>query len=157
MVRRSSCAPSLASSPATSLLTVDQSDLDRLHDHVKEKYGRVDVIFANAGSGVLGPVEGVTESDFDRTVVRTWTTDLAPCSIRVNALAPGNIETQILLKTGMSQETVDGVFEHIRQQIPLKRHGQSDEIAKPALFLASDDSSYVTGIELTVDGGWAQV
>jgi len=183
-------------------------DLDRLRDHVERRHGRVDVLFANAGGGALGPLAHTSEADFDLTVdtnlkgtfftvqkllpwmaaggsiilntsvagsqgrpglsvyaatkaalrsfARTWTAELKERGIRVNALAPGHIDTDILLRAGLTRLQVDAVNEQVRQQIPLARLGTADDIAKAALFLASDDSSYVTGIELAVDGGWAQ-
>jgi NAD(P)-dependent dehydrogenase (short-subunit alcohol dehydrogenase family) len=62
-----------------------------------------------------------------------------------------------MVKSGLTEETVQGINEHVLTLVPLGRLGTGQDIAGPALFLASDDSSYVTGIELTVDGGWAQV
>lgn len=184
-------------------------DLDRLHDHLKSRYGRVDVIFANAGLGKITPFGQVTEEDYDQTFdvnvkglfftvqkllplipdggsvilnasiaaskgmeafsvysatkaavrsfARSWTNDLKARKIRVNTLSPGPIETPILGKAGLSEEQVSQFKEGLVQQVPLGRIGHADEIAKPALFLASDDSSYITGIELTVDGGMAQI
>jgi NAD(P)-dependent dehydrogenase (short-subunit alcohol dehydrogenase family) len=185
------------------------SDLDRLHDHVKAKYGRVDVIFANAGLGSLAPIDQVTEAHFDetfnvnvkgtyftvqkllplvpdggsiilnasiasstgmeafsvysatkaavRSLARTLTADLKARKIRVNAISPGPIDTPIFGKTGLTDEQIEGFKSGIASQVPLGRIGLSEEIAKPVLFLASDDSSYVSGIELAVDGGMAQV
>lgn len=92
-----------------------------------------------------------------RSFARTWTTDLKARRIRVNALAPGQIDTEIMRTAGLTQAQVDGLIAQVVPQIPLGRMGEAAEIAKVALFLASDDSSYVTGIELTVDGGWVQV
>jgi NAD(P)-dependent dehydrogenase (short-subunit alcohol dehydrogenase family) len=92
-----------------------------------------------------------------RSFARTLTTDLKERHIRVNALAPGHTATEIMLKTGLTREQVDGINAEIQKHVPAGRIGTGDEIGKAALFLASDDSSYVTGIELTVDGGWAQV
>jgi NAD(P)-dependent dehydrogenase (short-subunit alcohol dehydrogenase family) len=93
-----------------------------------------------------------------RSFARSWTTDLKARGIRVNALAPGQIDTDIMrTAAGLTQEQVDGFVAQVVPLIPVGRPGRPDEIAKAALFLASDDSSYVTGIELTVDGGWIQV
>jgi NAD(P)-dependent dehydrogenase (short-subunit alcohol dehydrogenase family) len=185
------------------------SDLDKLHDHIKAKYGRVDILFANAGVGSLSPLDQVTEAQFDdtfninvkgtffaaqkllplipeggsiilnasiaatkgfeafsvysatkaavRSFARTWTTDLKARKIRVNAISPGPIDTPIFGKSGMTAEEVDGFKSGIVQMVPLGRIGLSDEIARAVLFLASDDSSFISGIELTVDGGTAQV
>ncbi|WP_250537198.1 glucose 1-dehydrogenase [Caballeronia sp. AZ10_KS36] len=185
------------------------SDLDKLHDHVKAKYGRVDIIFANAGLGSFAPIDQVTEAHFDetfnvnvkgtyftvqkllplvpdggsiilnasiasstgmeafsvysatkaavRSLARTLTADLKARKIRVNAISPGPIDTPIFGKAGLTDEQIEGFKSGIAAQVPLGRIGLSEEIAKPALFLASDDSSYISGIELTVDGGMAQV
>ena len=75
----------------------------------------------------------------------------------MNTISPGPIETPIFGKSGLTEEQVAGFKAGIVTQVPLARMGHVDEIAKPALFLASDDSSYITGIELTVDGGMSQV
>jgi NAD(P)-dependent dehydrogenase (short-subunit alcohol dehydrogenase family) len=75
----------------------------------------------------------------------------------VNALAPGHTATDIMQKVGISQDQIDEINTNIQTQVPAGRIGTGDDIAKAALYLASDESSYVTGIELTVDGGWAQV
>lgn len=92
-----------------------------------------------------------------RSFARSWTTDLKGRKIRVNAISPGPIETPIFGKMGLTESQLKGFSESIVSQVPLGRMGRSDEIAKAALFLASDDSSYITGIELTVDGGMIQV
>jgi len=185
------------------------SDLDKLHDHVAKKYGRVDIVFANAGIGEFVPFGQVTEEQFDRvfdinvkgvfftvqklldlipdggsvilngsiagykgiaaasaysatkaslrSFARTWTTDLKARKIRVNVISPGPIDTPILSKSGLTADQIAGFKSQMAQQVPLGRIGDSIEIAKPALFFASDDSSFVTGVELTVDGGMAQV
>jgi len=184
-------------------------DLDRLFTVIEEKYGRLDVVFANAGFGEVAPFGQVTEDQFDRqfatnvkglfftvqkalpllrdgasiilnasiaatkgmealstysatkaavrSFARTWTTDLKARRIRVNSLSPGPIETPIFGKMGLSEAQADGFKQALPGMVPLGRIGSSDEIAKAALFLASDDSSYVTGIDLVVDGGMAQV
>jgi NAD(P)-dependent dehydrogenase (short-subunit alcohol dehydrogenase family) len=92
-----------------------------------------------------------------RSFARTWTVDLQPRHIRVNAISPGPIDTPILNNLGMSKEDLNQLKTNLTAGVPLGRMGQSEEIAKAALFLASEDSSFVTGIELFVDGGLAQV
>jgi NAD(P)-dependent dehydrogenase (short-subunit alcohol dehydrogenase family) len=92
-----------------------------------------------------------------RSFARTWTTDLKARKIRVNTISPGPIDTPILETTGLSQGELDQLKTTLASMVPLGRMGRADEIAKAALFLASDDSSFVTGIELFVDGGQAQV
>jgi NAD(P)-dependent dehydrogenase (short-subunit alcohol dehydrogenase family) len=187
----------------------NMADLDRLFAAISSKYGRLDVLFANAGFGEVSPLASVTEDQFDRqfatnvkglfftvqkalpllrdgasiilnssianykgmeslsvysatkaavrSFARTWTSDLKARKIRVNSLSPGPIETPIFGKMGLNQEQADGFKQALPGMVPLGRMGSSDEIARVALFLASDDSSYVTGIDLTVDGGMAQV
>jgi NAD(P)-dependent dehydrogenase (short-subunit alcohol dehydrogenase family) len=185
------------------------SDLDRLAAHIKTNYGKVDIIFANAGIGKVTPLDQVSEAEFDhifgvnakglfftvqkllplvpdggsiilnasiaasmglhgfsvysatkaavRSFSRSWTDELKGRKIRVNTLSPGLIDTPIIGKGGMTEEQIIEFKTTMTARIPLGRIGESDEIAKAVLFLASDDSSFVTGIELTVDGGHNQV
>jgi NAD(P)-dependent dehydrogenase (short-subunit alcohol dehydrogenase family) len=86
-----------------------------------------------------------------RSFARTWTNDLKKRKIRVNVISPGPIDTGSLV--GMPKEVKDAFV----SLIPMGRIGQPEEIARAALFLASDDSSFVTGVELCVDGGLAQI
>jgi NAD(P)-dependent dehydrogenase (short-subunit alcohol dehydrogenase family) len=179
------------------------ADLDRLYETVKREKGRVDVLFASAGTGEFAPIGEVSEEQFDKTFnvnvrgtlftvqkalplfsnggsiilngsiasmkgfpafgvysaskaavrsfARTWTLDLKDRNIRVNVISPGTIDTAIL--EGIPQEKLDQFV----SMIPQGRMGRPEEIATAALFLASSDSSFVTGIELFVDGGTAQV
>jgi len=92
-----------------------------------------------------------------RSFARTWTTDLKDRGIRVNAVSPGSIDTPGLSDLLASSETGQQRLKMISNAVPLGRLGTPDEIAKAVVFLASDDSSYVTGTELFVDGGFAQV
>jgi NAD(P)-dependent dehydrogenase (short-subunit alcohol dehydrogenase family) len=92
-----------------------------------------------------------------RSFARTWTTDLRDRRIRVNAVSPGSIDTPGLSGLLASSETGHQRLKMISSSVPLGRLGTPDEIAKAVVFLASDDSSYVTGAELFVDGGFAQV
>ena len=178
-------------------------DLDRLYETVKKEKGTVDVLFASAGGGELGPLGSITEEQFDRTFglnvrgtlftvqkalplfsdggsiilnasiagvkgfpgagvysaskaavrsfARTWTVELKDRKIRVNVLSPGTIDTAIL--DVFPQEAKDFFV----SLIPWRRMGRPEEIATAVLFLASSDSSFVTGIELFVDGGAAQI
>ena len=91
-----------------------------------------------------------------RNFARSWIQDLAPRKIRVNVLLPGPIGTPGLLGL-VPEDQKDGFVSHLSTLVPLGRMGTPDEIANAALFLASDDSSYVTGSELFADGGVAQV
>jgi NAD(P)-dependent dehydrogenase (short-subunit alcohol dehydrogenase family) len=86
-----------------------------------------------------------------RSLVRAWTLELKDRKIRANVISPGTIDTPIL--AGLPNKAV----EQIIASIPMGRMGQPDEIAKAALFLASDDSTFVSGIELFIDGGTAQI
>jgi len=92
-----------------------------------------------------------------RSFARTWTTDLKPRRIRVNAISPGSIDTPGLDGLLASAPAGEERRKMISAATPLGRLGTADEIAKAAVFLASDDASYITGIELFVDGGFAQV
>jgi NAD(P)-dependent dehydrogenase (short-subunit alcohol dehydrogenase family) len=92
-----------------------------------------------------------------RSFARTWTVDLKSRQIRVNALSPGPIETPAIDKLTGGTEERDQFKANMAAAVPLGRVGEPDEIARVAVFLASDDSSYVTGIELFVDGGTAQI
>jgi NAD(P)-dependent dehydrogenase (short-subunit alcohol dehydrogenase family) len=183
-------------------------DLDRLYALIKQKKGRLDILFANAGGGTFLPLSAVTEEHFDQTFnlnvkgllftvqkalpllkdrssiilsssvagftgmeafgvyaatkaavrsfARSWTTDLKSRKIRVNAISPGVIPTEGY-RTLMDEEGVKAFAAQMATQIPLGRVGEPDEIAKAVVFLASDASSFVTGIELVVDGGMTQV
>jgi NAD(P)-dependent dehydrogenase (short-subunit alcohol dehydrogenase family) len=92
-----------------------------------------------------------------RSFARTWTTDLKSRHIRVNAVSPGSIDTPGLSDLLASSEVGQERKKSISNMTPLGRLGTPDEIAKAVVFLASDDSSYVAGTELFVDGGFAQV
>jgi NAD(P)-dependent dehydrogenase (short-subunit alcohol dehydrogenase family) len=92
-----------------------------------------------------------------RSFARTWTTDLKHRRIRVNAISPGSIDTPGLNNLLGSAEAGKERVKMIQTSIPLGRLGLPDEIAKAVVFLASDDASYITGTELFVDGGFAQV
>jgi NAD(P)-dependent dehydrogenase (short-subunit alcohol dehydrogenase family) len=179
------------------------TDLDRLYEAVKVAGRRIDVLFANAGSGEFSSLGEVTEEHFDRlfdtnvkgvlftvqkalpllndgasiiltgsvasikgtaafwvygatkaairNFVRGWTVELKDRRIRSNVLSPGPIDTPLVSR--QSEE----VIARIVSSVPLGRIGTSDEVAKAALFLASDDSSYVAGTELFVDGGRGQI
>src|SRR5207344_386330 len=185
------------------------ADLDRLFATIKERKGRLDVLFANAGAAEFARLGEITEAHFDkwfgvnvkgllftvqkalplmpdgasiilnasivaskgfsansvysatkaavRSFARTWTTDLKDRRIRVNAVSPGSIDTPGLSDLLAFSETGQQRKKMISNTVPLGRFGTADEIAKAVVFLASDDSSYITGTELFVDGGVAQV
>ena len=182
------------------------ADLDRLYTQVRQRHGRIDVLFANAGVKEHAALGDITEALFDtafnvnvkgtlftvqkalpllqdgasiilsaswvaskgwealsvhsatkaaiRSFARTWSVDLQARKIRVNAISPGTIDTQ----SGRSLAQQRGQnLARFTAAIPLGRLGDPDEVAKAVVFLASDDSSYITGTELFVDGGMAQI
>ncbi|CAF1347466.1 unnamed protein product [Rotaria sordida] len=92
-----------------------------------------------------------------RSFARCWTVDLKERKIRVNALSPGAVDTPLLRSLGKNEEESQRLFAEWAAAIPMNRIATPDEIAKAVVFLASDDSSYVTGIELFVDGGLSQI
>ncbi len=92
-----------------------------------------------------------------RSFVRGWAMELKDRKIRVNAVSPGPIETPALEKAGLTPEHAQQAAEQFTSQVPLGRRGKPEEIAAAVVFLASDESSYITGVELAVDGGMAQV
>ncbi len=108
--------------------------------------GSVASVKGSAGFGVYAASKAAI-----RSLVRTWTTDLKDRGIRSNVVSPGPINTPLV-----NRQPSD-VIARLVSTIPMGRMGEPDEVAKVALFLASDDSSFVTGIELFVDGGRAQV
>ncbi len=182
----------------------DAANLDRLFDTVKRDKGRIDVLYASAGTGEAVPLGEITEQHFDaafglnargtlftvqkalplfndggsifmtgsvasvkgfpgygvyaaskaalRSFARTWLNELKGRNIRVNVLSPGPIATpmQDLVLT----EEAKRMFESL---IPRGKMGRPEEIAAVALFLASDDSSFVNGVELSVDGGFSAI
>jgi len=92
-----------------------------------------------------------------RSFARTAATELQSRGIRVNAVAPGPIATPIFGRTGLTKEQVEGFKAGISTLVPMRRIGSPEEVASAVAFLASDDASYITGIELNVDGGMANL
>ena len=92
-----------------------------------------------------------------RSFARTWSVDLKSRKIRVNVVSPGTVITPGYKSAGLSDEQIAQMEADAAAATPLGRVGTPDEIAKAVVFLASDESSYVTGIELFVDGGLAQI
>jgi len=92
-----------------------------------------------------------------RSFARTWTVELKHRKIRINAISPGMIDTPGLNGLAQSQEQIEHFKTSFVSTVPLGRMGSPDEVAKVVSFLSSDDSSYITGIELFVDGGVAQI
>ncbi|WP_018264463.1 glucose 1-dehydrogenase [Methylosinus sp. LW4] len=185
------------------------ADLDRLFAEVKQRFGRIDILFANAGVVRLAPIEQVDEAFFDhmfdinvkgllftvqkalplfsdggaivlnssiantvgtpgfgvysatkaavRSFARTWTAELKARKIRVNVVSPGPIETPIFDTMGLSEQQHDELAGQLATSVPLGRFGKAEEVAEAVLFLASDASSYVAGVDLYVDGGMVAV
>jgi NAD(P)-dependent dehydrogenase (short-subunit alcohol dehydrogenase family) len=124
-------------------------------------------IFRDGGSIILNASIGASKGGEElsvyhatktaiRSFARSWTLDLRNRKIRVNAVSPGSIDTPIF-KPVLNQQQIEEFWKNALKAIPMGRMGSPDEIAKAVSFLASDDSSYITGIELFVDGGVAQV
>ena len=184
-------------------------EIDKLFSAVAAKFGKIDVLFVNAGVATFAPFAEFTEAQYDelfdinakgafftvqkalphlndgssvilnssvashmgfgiavaygatkaamRSFVRGMAADLAGRNIRVNAVAPGPIETPIFDRHGAPKEQVDQTKQGFVSMVPLKRLGTPEEVAGVVSFLASQDSSFVTGIELSVGGGIGQV
>lgn len=185
------------------------ADLDRLFDQIKREKGRLDIVFANAGTAKYARLGEITEELYDstfdtnvkgvlftvqkalpllsdgasiilnasivgskglaansvysatkaavRSFARTWTTDLKVRRIRVNAVSPGSTDTPGFSALLASSPVGEERREMIANAVPLGRLAEPNEIASAVVFLASDDASYITGAELFVDGGFAQV
>jgi len=106
----------------------------------------------NAGASVYSASKAAV-----RSFARTFAAELVDRKIRVNVVSPGPIETPILEKGGMPQAALDAFAENIKARIPMKRFGTPEEVGHAVLFLASTDASYMTGVELNVDGGGGQI
>jgi NAD(P)-dependent dehydrogenase (short-subunit alcohol dehydrogenase family) len=92
-----------------------------------------------------------------RSLARTAAAELVGRGIRVNAVAPGPIVTPILGRTGLPKEAIDQFVKETVAKVPMKRFGQPEEVAGAVAFLASQDASYITGVEINVDGGLGQI
>jgi NAD(P)-dependent dehydrogenase (short-subunit alcohol dehydrogenase family) len=198
--------------PEALAVAADASNLaetDALMKIVAEKFGRLDVLFANAGVTQFSPIEQVDESFFDRhfdlnvkglyftvkkslglmsdggavllnasvasrkgfagasiysatkaavrSFGRTLAAELAPRRIRVVTISPGPVATALFSKLEMPKEAADAVAAGWAAGVALKRMGQPEEIARLALFLASDEASFITGTEVFADGGLAEL
>jgi NAD(P)-dependent dehydrogenase (short-subunit alcohol dehydrogenase family) len=181
------------------------SDATRLAGEVEQRFGKLDILFLNAGIAQLAPFEAVTEAFYDEhmnvnvkgviftlqkllpllgqgssvivntsvadqkgaammsiysaskgavaALVRTLAVELAPRGIRVNSVSPATILTPIQAKFGLPPEVAAASAKHYAARIPLGRFGAAEEVAQMVLFLASGGASYITGVEIPVDGG----
>lgn len=118
------------------------------------------VILVSSGSNKVGtpasPVYAATKAAV-RSLARSLAADLVGRGVRVNALSPGFIDTPIFDRSGMHGGDPEEFFAQLRKMIPMGRVGRPEEVADAAVFLASDEASYITGIELPVSGGLGQV
>ncbi|MEZ5426115.1 MAG: glucose 1-dehydrogenase [Pyrinomonadaceae bacterium] len=185
------------------------ADLENLFSIVGERFGKIDVLVANAGVANVRPLELVDEDHYDqvmninvkgalftvqkslsalndgasivfttsvvgskgfpgmvvyaatkaalRSFVRTMSAELSGRKIRVNAVSPGPVATPIFGKMDLSETQAAEFGESLPNMVPLGRFGEPSEIAKTIAFLASDDSSFIQGSEISVDGGLGQV
>ena len=189
------------------------ADVSRLQDiaalmrEIGSRKGRIDVLFANAGIARFGPIDSMTEADWDdivgtnlkglyftvqqvlqlmkqggaivlnaaiasgkgmpntsiysaskaaiRSLARSLGAELVEQRIRVNVVSPGPIETPIFDSFGMEATELAAMKHQLASGNPMKRFGTPEEVARAVLFLASDDASYITGVEVPVDGGVA--
>ena len=167
-----SCLPMPASENSGPLGEITEEHFDKIFDiNVKGVLFTVQKalpLFADGGSIILNAsiaassgVAGFSVYSASKAAVRSfarcWTSDLKDHKIRVNAISPGPIETPDLSGLAHTAKSAAQIKKSFVAAVPLGRMGEADEIASAALFLASDDSSFITGIELFVDGGAAQI
>jgi NAD(P)-dependent dehydrogenase (short-subunit alcohol dehydrogenase family) len=154
------------------LATATESHFDKIFDvNVKGLFFTVQkalplfkdggsIILTSSNANVLG-VPAFTAYAASKAAVRSfargWTMELKDRKIRVNSMSPGPIETPALEKAGLTAEQAEQAAAQFASQVPLGRRGKPEEIAAVVVFLASDESSYITGVDLAVDGGMAQV
>jgi NAD(P)-dependent dehydrogenase (short-subunit alcohol dehydrogenase family) len=111
---------------------------------------------ANERGDVLASAYAATKAAM-RSFARTMAAGLASRGIRVNAVAPGPIETPIFGRTGLPESVLADFAQNIKTQVPMQRFGKPEEVAGAVAFLASADASYITGVEINVDGGIGQI
>ncbi len=203
---------SVAKSTGTIGIVSDQSDLGEIDKLVKitlQELGKVDILFINAGTLLMAPIEKVTEEMYDQfikinqkgiyftiqkflpvlndnaaiilisgggtktltspgsslhiqakaavnSMARTLTLELAPRGIRINVILGSAIETDLMKHAGVPAEAVTQTYKKLAEIIPVKRSGKAEDVANLVAFLASDEASYINGVEYVVDGGFAR-
>lgn len=158
--------------PPTSISDIDESHYNEIFDiNVKGPILTVQKALPhlNDGGSILFTNSIVHQKGFDnlgvysaskgalRAYARVLTSEVKDRKIRVNSLAPGPIDTPLYGKMGLPEEQVEEMGKGFAAQVPLKRFGTSEEVAKTALFLSSKDASYINGVEIEIDGGLSQV
>jgi NAD(P)-dependent dehydrogenase (short-subunit alcohol dehydrogenase family) len=185
------------------------SEIDQFLAAVSQKFGKIDILFANAGIGQFVPLPATTEQIYDnmfdinakgafftiqkalphlndgasvilntsvvshegiangsvyagtkaamRSFTRSMAAELVDRKIRVNAVAPGPIATPIISRNGIPKEALDAMQSKLIASVPMKRMGTPEEVAGAVAFLASSDASFITGVEIDVDGGRGQI
>lgn len=180
-------------------------DIDSLVNTVTEKYGKVDILFINAGISGTSSIELETPENFDNminvnfkgvfftlnkfiphlndgasvvilssvlastvssglsvysaskaavnAIMKTAAIELAPRKIRVNAISPGAIDTELFSKMGMDEKTLAGMTDYLISLTPIGRIGKPEEIGQLVAFLSSDEASFITGADHIIDGG----
>jgi len=206
--RRKDAVEKAAADLSVTGIVADQSNInatDQLVATVTESYGKVDILFINAGIATLSPIEFATEQHFDdimdinfkgayftlskfipvlrdggsvvflssivasttsvassvysaskaalNSVMKSAALELAPRKIRVNAVSPGPIATEIMHKAGLDEATLDTIKDSLITKSPLKRMGTSEEVASVVTYLCDDAAGFITGSEFIIDGG----
>jgi NAD(P)-dependent dehydrogenase (short-subunit alcohol dehydrogenase family) len=160
------------------------ADLDRLYTKIASEKGKIDILFGGAGivdpqslaepllndGGAIIVITSIAENKgipgftaysaskaAVRSFVRTWTAELKDRRIRVNAISPGPIDTPIFEQQAPTKEGADQARAQFAAAVPFGRLGRPEEIASAASFLASDEASFIAGVDLPVDGGMSAI
>ncbi len=207
--RRKEAVEAAAAGLGVIPFVADQSkleDIDRLVKDIGAQFGKVDILFINAGIAGIAPIEQTTEKHFDdiidinfkgayftlskfipllaeggsvvflssntasmngasssvysaskaalNAVMKIAALELAPRRIRVNAVSPGPIKTEVMNKVGLDAGTLDAIYEGLLTRIPLAKIGEADDVAKMVAYLCTAQASFITGSEFIMDGEW---
>jgi len=208
--RRKDAVEKAAAELGVTGLVADQSsvaDTDALKEQVETVFGKIDILFINAGIASMAMIEQGSEAHFDsimninfrgayftlhrfipllndgasviflssivantfgpgtavysaskaalNALMKTAALELAPRRIRVNAVSPGPIDTEVMNKAGLDAGTLAHIKATLADRIPLRRTGKAEEVAKLVAYLAGSDAGYITGSEFVTDGGMA--